>query len=105
MAGRPDPAGVHAAAPKVSVVRRWNVGVKLGWRLASGYFDRVQRRRTGEQQAPVLQVRCCCCPSCFAANSAAGALAPALLVVSMQVCQVLGCAASHMGTLCTSDRS
>ena len=50
-------AGMHAAAPKVSVVRRWNVSVKVGWRLASGYFDRVQRRRTGEQQAPVLQAR------------------------------------------------
>ena len=38
------------------MVRRWNAGIKVNWRLASGYFDRVQRRRTGEQQAPVLQV-------------------------------------------------
>ncbi len=34
------------------MVRRWNVGVKLGWRLASGFFDRVAQRK----DAPVVSV-------------------------------------------------
>ena len=45
-----------AAAQRVSVVRRWSVSVQIGWRLASGFFDRVERRKTGEQRVPVLQV-------------------------------------------------
>ena len=51
-----DPHGPGAAAQRVSVVRRWSVSVQIGWRLASGFFDRVERRKTGEQRVPVLQV-------------------------------------------------
>lgn len=33
-----------------SILRRWNAEIKLGWRLASGFFDRVTQR----SGAPVL---------------------------------------------------
>ncbi|KAK9809768.1 hypothetical protein WJX73_004442 [Symbiochloris irregularis] len=42
---------------RTSVVRRWNVAVTVGWRLASGLFDRLAQR-TGSARAPhpVLRV-------------------------------------------------
>ena len=38
-----------------SVLRRWNAGVKLGWRMASGFLDRVSRPSPASR-APVLSV-------------------------------------------------
>lgn len=40
---------------RTSVVRRWNVAMVIGWRLASGLFDRLAQR-TGSARAPVLRV-------------------------------------------------
>ena len=41
----------HAAA-SYSILKRWNVDMKLGWRLASGFFDRVAQRSS----APVITI-------------------------------------------------
>ena len=40
------------AAMSYSILRRWNLDIKLGWRLASGFFDRVAQR----SRAPVVRI-------------------------------------------------
>ena len=42
---------LHAGAT-YSIVRRWNVDLKLGWRLASWFFDRVAQRSA----SPVVNI-------------------------------------------------
>lgn len=44
-----------AAVRPWSVLRRWNAGLKLGWRMASGFLDRVSRHSPASR-APVLSV-------------------------------------------------
>ena len=44
-----------AAVRPWSVLRRWNAGLKLGWRMASGFLDRVARQSPASR-APVLSV-------------------------------------------------
>ena len=44
-----------AAVRPWSVLRRWNAGLKLGWRMASGFLDRVSRRSPASR-VPVLSV-------------------------------------------------
>ena len=50
-------AGSHEKEPahRTSVVRRWNVAMVIGWRLASGFFDRMAQR-SGSAKAPVFRV-------------------------------------------------
>ena len=43
------------AGQRTHVVRRWNVTMVIGWRLASGIFDRVAQRK-GSAKAPVIRV-------------------------------------------------
>lgn len=40
------------AAMSFSILRRWNLDIKVGWRLASGFFDRVAQR----SNAPVVKI-------------------------------------------------
>lgn len=36
-----------------SILRRWNLDIRIGWRLASGFFDRVAQR---SRDTPVVTV-------------------------------------------------
>ncbi|KAK9808775.1 hypothetical protein WJX72_003363 [[Myrmecia] bisecta] len=46
------PALPSACATTISVIKRWNVGTQLGWRMASGFLDRVAQRASAAAKAP-----------------------------------------------------
>ena len=48
--GAMEPSAPRAQA---SIVRRWNMSVVIGWRVASGIFDRVAQRK-GNAKTPVF---------------------------------------------------
>lgn len=47
-----QPKLTASAAVNISILRRWNLDIKVGWRLASGFFDRVAQR----SNAPVVKI-------------------------------------------------